>query len=117
MANTGPAQVAHKLSLAAYASQFRRVFGEGIFTYPQQAFARAREAIAHFELEDPSFHPYSSRYDDYLEGRAKLSAPERRGRALFDDPRGGNCAAATSSPTPRAPTARTRCSPIFSSRP
>jgi cytochrome c peroxidase len=92
MANTGPAQVAHKLSLAAYASQFRQVFGEGIFTHPQQAFARAREALAHFELEDPSFHPYSSKYDDYLEGRATLSAPERRGLALFDDPRGGNCA-------------------------
>lgn len=93
MANTGPAQVARRLSLAPYANQFRQVFGEAIFTHPQQAFARAREALAHFELEDPSFHPYSSKYDDYLEGRAKLTAPERRGLALFEDPRGGNCTA------------------------
>ncbi len=92
MANTAAAQVVHKLSLAPYASQFRQVFGEAIFMHPQQAFARAREALAHFELEDPSFHPYSSKYDDYLEGRAQLSAQERRGLALFDDPRGGNCA-------------------------
>jgi cytochrome c peroxidase len=93
MANTGPAQVTHKLSLAPYAKKFRQVFGDAIFTQPQQAFARAREALAHFELEDPSFHPYSSKYDDYLEGRAQLSAPARRGLALFEDPRGGNCAA------------------------
>ncbi|HTB65265.1 MAG TPA: cytochrome c peroxidase [Steroidobacteraceae bacterium] len=93
MANKGPEDVVRKLRLAPYANEFRRVFGEAIFTQPQQAFARAREALAHFELEDPSFHPYSSRYDDYLEGRATLTAPERRGVALFEDPRGGNCAA------------------------
>jgi cytochrome c peroxidase len=92
MANAGPAQVARKLSVAPYASQFRQVFGQAILTHPQQAFARAREALAHFELEDPSFHPYSSKYDDSLEGRVQLSAQERRGLALFEDPNGGNCA-------------------------
>jgi cytochrome c peroxidase len=93
MANTGPEQVARKLSLAPYASRFRRVFGAAILTHPQQAFARARAALARFELEDPSFHPYSSPYDDYLEGRARLTAPQRRGLALFEDRNGGNCAA------------------------
>jgi cytochrome c peroxidase len=93
MANAGPEELARKLSLAHYANQFRRLFGATIFTLPQQAFARAREALAHFELEDPSFHPYSSRYDDYLEGRGTLTGPERRGLALFEDPNGGNCAA------------------------
>jgi cytochrome c peroxidase len=92
MANAGPSQVARKLSVAPYAGQFRRVFGTAIFTHPQQAFARAREALAHFELEDPSFHPYASRYDDYLEGRVRLSAQEQRGLALFEDPNRGNCA-------------------------
>ena len=93
MANRDPAAVARKLAAAPYAGQFQRVFGATIFARPQAAFARAREALARFELEDPSFHPYSSKYDDYLDGRASLSAPERRGRALFDDVRGGNCAA------------------------
>jgi cytochrome c peroxidase len=92
MANTEPEEVVRKLSLAPYASQFRQVFGQAIFAHPQQAFAHAREALAHFELEDPSFHPYSSKYDDYLDGRAQLTAPERRGLALFEDPNGGNCA-------------------------
>jgi cytochrome c peroxidase len=93
MANSGPEDVVRKLATAPYASQFQHVFGAGIFTQPEQAFARVREALARFELEDPSFHPYSSKFDDYLEGRATLTAQERRGLALFDDPKGGNCAA------------------------
>ncbi len=93
MANGSPGNVVRRLAAAPYAAQFRRVFGATIFARPQAAFAGAREALARFELEDPSFHPYSSRYDDYLEGRAALTAQERRGLALFDDVRGGNCAA------------------------
>ena len=93
MANLRPEEVARKLALAPYAAQFKRVFGARILEHPQQALARARDALARFELEDPGFHPFSSRYDDYLEGRTSLSAPERRGLALFDDVRGGNCAA------------------------
>jgi cytochrome c peroxidase len=93
MANSGPEEVARKLSVAPYANRFRQVFGADIFTRPQQAFARAREALARFELEDGSFHPYRSKYDDFLEGRTSLSAPERRGLALFEDPKAGNCAA------------------------
>jgi cytochrome c peroxidase len=93
MGNAGPGEVARKLSVAPYASQFKQVFGEAIFTHPQQTFARAREALAHFELEDPSFHPYRSKYDDYLDGRVHLTARERRGLVLFEDPNGGNCAA------------------------
>ena len=93
LANSGPEEFARRLAAAPYAEQFRRVFGATVFERPLEAFARAREALARFELEDPSFHPYSSRYDDYLDGRASLSAQERRGLALFDDVQGGNCAA------------------------
>jgi cytochrome c peroxidase len=93
MANRDPAAVARKLAAAPYADRFKRVFGATIFADPQQAFAQARAALARFELEDPSFHPYSSKYDDYLDGRVNLSAQERRGLALFDEVRGGNCAA------------------------
>ena len=44
------------------------------------------------KLEDPSFHPYNSKYDDYLDGKGQLSEQERRGLSLFDDRRRGNCA-------------------------
>lgn len=92
MANAGADDVAGKLRRAPYAGQFRQVFGAGAFDDPRQAYADALEAIERFELEDPGFHPYSSKYDDYLDGKAVLTAQERRGLSLFDDPLGGNCA-------------------------
>jgi cytochrome c peroxidase len=93
MANAGPDDVVRKLARARYANQFRRLFGKDVFSHPVQAFARARAALARFELEDPSFHPYTSKYDEYLDGHAPLSAAQQRGRVLFEDPKGGNCAA------------------------
>ncbi len=92
MANRGPEEVAAKLQRASYAEDFRRLFGAGIFDDPQHAFAQALIALERFELEDPSFHPYSSKYDDFLDGRARLNDHELRGLALFNDPRRGNCA-------------------------
>jgi cytochrome c peroxidase len=92
MANAGPDEVVAKLQRAPYAESFRLLFGADIFANPRLAFARALEAVERFELEDASFHPYSSRYDDYLDGKVQLSERERRGLALFDDPKNGNCA-------------------------
>jgi cytochrome c peroxidase len=92
MGNADPTEVGTKLQRAAYAEEFRRVFGASVFDDPKLAYRQALIAIERFELEDPSFHPYSSKYDDYLEGRASLSARELHGLALFDDPKGGNCA-------------------------
>src|SRR5690606_10904831 len=53
----------------------------------------ARFALEKFLLEDPDLHPYSSRYDQFLEGKVQLTEQERRGLALFDDPDRGNCSA------------------------
>ncbi len=92
MANAGPNDVADKLRQATYAEEFRRAFGSEIFNDPVDAYAQALVAIERFELEDPSFHPYSSKYDDYLDGKAQLSEQERRGLALFEDAQRGNCA-------------------------
>jgi cytochrome c peroxidase len=92
MANTGPEEVAAKLERAAYADEFRHVFGAKIFADPAQAYAQALVALERFELEDASLHPYTSKYDDYLDGKVQLTEQERRGLALFDDPRKGNCA-------------------------
>ncbi len=92
MANPSAAAVAAKLSAAPYASGFRKLFGRRVFAEPERAFADALRAIERFELEDPSFHPFTSKYDAYLDGKATLTAQERRGLELFDDPAGGNCA-------------------------
>jgi cytochrome c peroxidase len=73
----------------------------------QPLIAAAAAALERFELEDPSFHPYSSRFDDYLRGAGALSADELEGLRLFVDPAKGNCAAchtATTGPGGSAPT-------------
>jgi cytochrome c peroxidase len=92
MANASPRELLTKLEHTSYAGEFRRVFGATVFSNPDQAFRDARIALERFELEDPSFHPYSSYYDEYLDGRKQLSEQELRGLALFSDPARGNCA-------------------------
>jgi len=92
MANASPQEVAAKLQRAPYAAEFRKLFGAHIFADPAKAYAQALAALERFELDDPSFHPYNSKYDDYLDGKAQLSDRERRGLALFDDAKRGNCA-------------------------
>jgi cytochrome c peroxidase len=92
MANARPEDVVARLQRAFYAGDFRTVFGQRIFDNPREAFAKFLFAIERFELEDPGFHPYNSKFDDYLDGRAQLSEQERRGLTLFDDRRRGNCA-------------------------
>ncbi len=92
MANRDPAQVVAKLQRAPYAARFKQLFGETIFVMPDAALRQAMYAIERFELEDPSFRPYTSKFDYYLDGKAQLSARELRGKQLFDDPARGNCA-------------------------
>jgi cytochrome c peroxidase len=91
MANAGPEDIVAKLQRAGYAEDFCTVFGAQIFDDPQKAYAAMLVALERFELEDPSFHPYNSKYDDHLDGKVQLSPKEHRGLALFDDPRRGNC--------------------------
>jgi cytochrome c peroxidase len=92
MANTGPADVARKLARAAYAPQFRAIFGADIFKDPAKAFAAGLSALAAFQQVPEEFFPYSSRYDAYLRGDIDLTEQEERGADLFKDPDKGNCA-------------------------
>jgi cytochrome c peroxidase len=93
MANPTPQDVLAKLKNASYAEQFRQVFGAAIFDTPLQAFDRLAFALQQFQLEDPAFHPFDSKYDQFLAGKATLNDAELRGLALFNDPAKGNCAA------------------------
>ena len=98
MANSSVADVAARLRRAPYAAQLAG---------PQPLVDAAAAALERFELEDPSFHPYNSRFDQHLRGTAVLSAEELEGLRLFGDPAKGNCAAchtATTGPGGRAPT-------------
>ncbi len=91
MANADPDAVAARLARAPYADQLRATLGRAAPNDPQSAFRMALLAIESFELHDPSFHPYSSKFDAYLDGTAQLSIEEARGLRWFTDPRKGNC--------------------------
>ena len=93
MANTNPADVIAKLARARYAEEFKRVFGADIFDRPHDALERIALSLQAYQLEDTDFRPFSSKYDEFLRGRAVLSAQETRGLALFNNPGKGNCAA------------------------
>ncbi len=92
--------VAGKLRHAPYAESFIGLFGANIFNNPRLLVSEAMFAVARYQLEEPSFHPYSSKFDYWLEGKAQLSASELRGLQLFNDPDKANCAGChPSSPT------------------
>jgi len=93
MANASPADVVDKLSRAAYADEFKRVFGADIFTRPDDALARLTLAVAQYQREDADFRSFSSKYDEFLRGNVALADQELRGLALFNSPAKGNCAA------------------------
>jgi cytochrome c peroxidase len=93
MAASTPAEVAAKLERAKYAEDFRQLFGPNIFQDSGQLVAEAMFAIARYQIEDPSFHPFTSKYDAWLVGKVRLTAAEMRGYLTFNDPARGNCAA------------------------
>ena len=84
-------KVAEKLRHAPYAKGFTDLFGENIFRNPQMLVSEAMFAVARYEIEEPSFHPYTSKFDYWLEGKARLSDSEMRGYRLFNDPDKANC--------------------------
>jgi cytochrome c peroxidase len=93
MANATPAEVVRRLARSPNAARFREVFGPDSLDDADAAFGRLAAAIAQFEVENPEFQRFDSKYDAYLAGRAALTPAEARGLALFEDPHKGNCAA------------------------
>jgi cytochrome c peroxidase len=92
--------VTGKLRRAPYAGRFAELFGAGIFDNRRLLVAEAMFAVARYQVEEVSFHPYTSKYDYWLEGRARLSESELRGLQSFNDPDKANCAGChTSAPT------------------
>lgn len=92
MANASKAEVVRRLAASPNAVRFREALGADIFQRPEAAFAALAEALQRFQLDDPSFQPYDSKFDRVLDGHAQLSAQEARGLKLFSDPDKGNCA-------------------------
>jgi cytochrome c peroxidase len=94
MANQDAAEVVSRLrNSPATLQAFTAVYGEAVLDEPQAALEDMGLALAAFETEDPSFHPFSSKYDYWLQGKAQLTAQEQNGLDLFNNPVKGNCTA------------------------
>ncbi|MGH7115731.1 MAG: cytochrome-c peroxidase [Stellaceae bacterium] len=85
------AEVAARLRRARYAPLFVQLFGGSIFADPRMIVDEAMFAVGRYQIEDRHFHPYTSKYDFWLEGKARLSPAELRGYLLFNDPRKADC--------------------------
>ncbi len=84
--------IAEKLRNAPYAKKFAALFGERVFKDTKLLVTEATFAVGRYQMEEPSFHSYNSKYDYWLEGKARLSEAELRGLRLFNDPQKANCA-------------------------
>lgn len=93
MGNANMAEVAARLQHASYAKELAELGGGVPPTGAQSLVTAATAAVERFELEDPGFHPFSSRFDQHLRGTASLSADELEGFRLFTNPEKGNCIA------------------------
>jgi cytochrome c peroxidase len=92
MANGSVQDVANKLAKAPYRDTFKQLFGANVFNNPDMLVSEAMFAVGRYEFEDKSFHEFTSKYDYWLEGKARLTQAELRGLHLFNDPDKANCA-------------------------
>ena len=58
---------------------FARLFGAAILDQPRLLVSEAMFAVARYQIEEPSFHPYTSKFDFWLEGKARFTPAEMRG--------------------------------------
>ncbi|RIA46718.1 cytochrome c peroxidase [Hephaestia caeni] len=101
MANRDVAAVARKLERAGYVARLEPLFGRTVVNNPAMLVEEAMSAVARYQIEDVAFHRFDSKYDYWLEGKARLTRAEMRGMQLFNDPAKGDCAAChISQPSP-----------------
>ena len=92
MNNPSPEAVVEKVKSGGYADLVRAVYGEDAFADPKAAMDNLSKAVFAYEATE-RFAPFSSKFDDALRGKAKLTPLEARGLALFTEPKAGNCTA------------------------
>jgi cytochrome c peroxidase len=80
--NASAAVVVDKVKASAYASLFEAVWGAAIWTDVNKAYEAIGRSIAAFE-RSPQVSAFTSKYDAYLKGEARLTGQEQLGMALF----------------------------------
>lgn len=95
MANASPADVVAKVARAPYLALFQRAFPSVPLADTDKVFTQLLAALQAYQLEDRSFHPYSSKFDLHFDNKlgGDFTAAEARGFKVFISPKLGNCAA------------------------
>ncbi|MFT3700514.1 MAG: cytochrome c peroxidase [Kofleriaceae bacterium] len=91
MANTSQKDLVATLAKAPYAEQMKQMFGDDLFGNDNNVVKALLLSLEVYQQTPDEFYPYSSKYDHVIHGKAALTPQEARGRALFDDPKKGNC--------------------------
>lgn len=92
MANKSQDQVIAKIKSSSYKALFEKVYGKTIWENSNEAFAALIDALVAYE-SGPEFGLFTSKYDYYLQGKASLTAIEKKGLELFEAEDKGNCSA------------------------
>ena len=92
MNNPSIEAIVDKVKAGPYADLAKSVLGQDAFNDPKSAMTNLTKAIFAYEATE-RFAPFSSKFDDFLRGRARLSPLEAQGFAIFTDPKRGNCIA------------------------
>jgi cytochrome c peroxidase len=96
MNNSSPDAVVKAVQNGPYAALFQQVYGQTVFSNTTAAFNDIGDALQQYQIEDPSFGPYSSKFDLYIGNKVggTLTPAETRGLQLFNDTtNGAGCAA------------------------
>ena len=88
MNNASTGDILAKLQRSEYAAEFRQEFGA--LESAEAAVQSLGVALAAY-LTSPELAPFSSKYDQYIQHRADLTAQEARGLRLFKDSAKGGC--------------------------
>lgn len=87
--NGDPRKVVETIASSAYAADFTKEFGSALDD-PGATLKALGDAVDAYLLS-PEMSPFTSRYDDYIRGRAELTELEARGMKLFKDSAKGGC--------------------------
>jgi len=82
-------RIAATIASGPYAADFHKEFGAAADD-PNGTLGALGEALNAYLLS-PEMSPFSSRYDDYIRGKAQLTDIEASGLKLFKDPAKGGC--------------------------
>lgn len=90
MNNPSAEAVVVKIEGGPNAALARKVYGADVFADKAAAMTNLAKAIAAYETTE-RFMPFSSKFDDFLRGKARLTALEKRGFDIFTDEKKSNC--------------------------